>query len=353
MPVTALQAILQAAAIFLLLLKFILQRVSIKGWTLAAVLVLIGFISWRTSKEGWLFWLAIFVTCAQGVRLKPLACTCLITATSFTLVTVIFASYNIIENIVSVRLDIVRYAMGFSQPNNFGIFLLLICISLSVLRFGKNPLLDIIVISAAVLVNLLIADSRSMAVLAILQAVVLVIFYNVNSSHCRRIASIGFVILAVMLFITSIYFMIYYNGNNAIHYTINRLLSGRLNLAHEYYQMQPLTLFGSSFEEFPPIYWQDGQPYTFVVDNAWCHVILRYGIVPSACLLLGICLLFWKMIKNLEWDALLFGMTLMMVYGFSETLGIRFECNYFLYAIGAKLLFPETTVNELKSMYNS
>ena len=41
----------------------------------------------------------------------------------------------------------------------------------------------------------------------------------------------------------------------------------------------------------------------------------------------------------------MFGIVLMSVYGLTETLGVRIECNYFLFAIGADLLFSSSEIN--------
>ena len=79
-------------------------------------------------------------------------------------------------------------------------------------------------------------------------------------------------------------------------------------------------------------------------------------MVPSDSAIWGLarlCLYHWvwavalRMLRGKRWDALLFGIVLMAVYGFSETLGVRFECNYFLFALGAELLYISPVAKEL------
>lgn len=338
-PVAVWHSLFQTAIIMLLLGKFMMQRASFRGWAVAVLLVLIGFLSWRLSDEGWLFWLALFVVCANGVRLRPLAYIAFTLFLATIAVTFLFASAGAIENRLSVRAGVARSAMGFSHPNTLGLYLLVTCISFSVIRFGKNPVPDLLMIVAADAINLVIADSRTTVLLSIVQALLLIVFYCVRSESGRRFARCCFGVLIVGSFLLSVYFMVCYDPSNPLHSAINSVLSGRLRLAHGYYSMQPLTLLGSSFEGVPPIYYEDGVPKSFVVDNAWCHLILRFGVIPAALYSIGFFILFFRTLKEERWDALLFGLVLMTVYGLSENFGIRIECNFFLYALGAELLY--------------
>lgn len=338
-PVATWHTIFKVAILMLLLSKFMMQRASFKGWAIATFLVLIGFLSWRQSDEGWLFWLALFVVCANDVRLRPLAIIVFTAFLATIVVTIMFASTGMIENRLSVRAGVTRSAMGFTHPNTLGLYLFVICTAFSVIRFGKSPIPDLLLISIAVVINLTVADSRTTALLSVFQALLLIVFYCIRSKDGRKITRRCFAILIIGIIILSIYFMVCYEPSNPLHAMINKVLSGRLRLAKGYYSMQPLTLLGSTFEGLPPIYYEDGVPKTFVVDNAWCHLILRFGIVPALLFIGGFLTLFFRLLREERWDALLFGLVLMSVYGLSENFGIRFECNFFLYALGTELLY--------------
>lgn len=346
-PVPTLQSVLQFCTLLLLFFKFLSQCASFKGWCIAALVVLVGFVTWRQSGEGWLFWCALFVVCSHGVRLRPLAWCAFVLSTVTFLLTVCFAQFGIIENMVGVRAGVTRYSMGFSHPNSFGLFLLIICFSFSVLRFGKNPLPDILLIAVTDALNLAVADSRTCVMLSLVQVVLLLVFYFARSDSSRRLMMRVFAVGVLLVVALSMYFMVAYDPSNPVQLALDSALSGRLRLAHGYFEMQPFTLLGSTFEQFSPIYWENGKPYTFVVDNAWCHLILRYGLVPTALFSCGFFAMLFKLLNERRWDALLFGFVLMAAYGLSETLGIRIECNYFLYAMGAELLFASRLGKEL------
>lgn len=340
MPVDVFASFTQLTILLLLFSKFVMQRASFRCWAFSALVVLIGFVSWRQSGEGWLFWAALFIVCANGVRLQPLAKITFALSLAVFFVTMTFAQLGLIENWVFSRNDEVRYCMGFDHPNAFGCYLMSICVAFTAMRFGKNPAPDLALIGIAVVLNLTVANSRTSALLLLLQAVVLLIFYFVRNEVARSCFRRGFVVALLLVVAVSFYFMVAYDPSNSIHAAFNKLLSGRLYLTHGYYSMQPLTLMGSTFEGFAPIYRSSRTGLaTFCLDNAWCHLVVRYGIVPAALLMAGYFALFFKLINRRKWDALLFGLLMMGIYGFSETVGIRVECNFFLFAIGADLLY--------------
>lgn len=332
-------SLFQAFALALLVVKFCTQKASVLGWFCAAAAVLLGYLSWRQGNEGWFFWLVLFISCSDGISLRALAGLTLGIVLALTALTVACCSFGLIENRMFARVDSVRYAWGFKHPNYFGAYLLLICTCVSALRFGKSPWPDILLIIFVIILNVSILDSRSSALLAMAQIVMLLIFYNVRRDKSRRRWSIIFVLGMMFVIAASVYFMINYDDTNVIHKNLNDILSLRLSLSHGYYSMQPLTLFGDDFIGFPPIYWENGQPATFIVDNAFCHLILRSGVLSMAAFVCGLFGLLFKKIKNRQWDAVLFGIVLMTLYGVGETLGIRVECNFFLIAIGTELIF--------------
>lgn len=337
--VVALGKFIQTVTLMLLVGKFISQRASFFGWAAAGTLVLVGFVSWRISGESWLFWLAMFVVCSEEIRLRPLAAIVLAVFSIMFVVTVAFAGAGVIEDTVRYRPGFVRHSLGFSHPNTFALVMLVICVANSVLRFGKNPAPDILLILLADIVGLAVADSRTIVVMSLFQVLFLLLFYFVKTEAKKkivlRVICIGIFTSAAL----SYYFMACFDSANALHMMLNSALSSRLYLAHTYYSMQGLTMFGSSYEGFAHIYWENGVSSAFVVDNAWCHLLLRFGVVPTFLFLFGLILLLRKIVKEVRWDALSFGLLLTLIYGVSEVFGIRFECNYFLYALGAEVLF--------------
>lgn len=340
-PLESFVSALQMIALVLLVVKFFTQRTTLVFWCAILVVLTAGFVSWRQGNEGWFFWLAVFVACSDGINIRTLAAITLGIVVFLTACTVLCCAAGLIENRLFTRTNSVRYGWGFWHPNYFASYLMLICISFSTLRFNKNPAPDMLLIGSMLAINLLFLDSRSNIIMAIAQVLMLVIFFNTKRSQSRRIWSVLFIIGLSIVISGSLYFMFSYSDTNPIHNKLNEMLSLRLSLSHGYYQMQPLSAFGNDYSGFQPIYWENGEPAEFLVDNAFCHLIMRAGVVPTVLFLLGLYALMIKMIKMSRWDYLLFGVVLMTLAGFAETLGIRVTFNYFLIAIGTELLFCE------------
>lgn len=98
----------------------------------------------------------------------------------------LFAVSGIIENLILIRSGIARQSLGFTHPNIFGMYVILACTSISVLRFGKTPLFQsMLLISAAILI-LVVSDSRSTAILAVFQVLLLVCFLQSGKQTFKK-----------------------------------------------------------------------------------------------------------------------------------------------------------------------
>lgn len=329
----------QGLVLCLLFLKMILQRAEIREWLLSFLLVCVGFICWRQSDEGWLFWIAIFVVCGKGINIKTLAWISFIEISFLTCLIVFLSQVNIIDDIVFIRGGEIRHSLGFKHPNYVGMYLLSISMSFSIIHFEKNPLPDLLILIISFFVNIYFVNSRSSALLCLVQAALLLVMYNTRQKSSRKFLMKSLFIGTILIVFMSIYFMLFYNPANSVHRYLNSLLTGRLFLAHEYYEMAGLSLFGNNFVGYPAIYWDNGSPISFMVDNAIAHLLLRYGIIPSLIFLLGLMAAIYRLVRDESWGYLIFGLSLMVLYGFSETLGIKIECNYLLVCLGPLVLF--------------
>lgn len=336
----------QVIILFLLLFKFVSQRASFSGWLLALAVVLIGYKSWRSSGESWFFWLCLFVACSDKVRIRTLAAISLSVVSTLFVLTVTCCQFGLIENRLFVRSSEMRFAYGFKHPNYLGFYLMAICIFVSTLRFGANPVPDIVLILVTFLINIFVVGSRSSAIMSLAQIPLLLAFDYCKAQRSRKIVRCSLLLMVLVAIAGSLAVMVVYSPSIPALRQLNTLLSNRFGLAHSYYSMQPLTLFGSDFSGHAPIYWELGKPTNFIVDNAFCHILLRYGIIPSIIFFGGVLALMVVLVRKETWNSLFFGLSLMLLFGIGETLGARVDCNIFLVAFGPALLFSDKSVFE-------
>ena len=137
--------------------------------------------------------------------------------------------------------------------------------------------------------------------------------------------------------------MVFFDPGDSLHRWLDSLLSGRLSLSNVYYQDHMPGFFGYGYED-GTVYIANGDEKTFVVDNMFSHIMLRYGMVAWLILTFMLVALYLKAYKEVYFGPQLFGITLFLIYGFSETLGCRIECNYFLISLSSLLMCRQISV---------
>ena len=338
-PYETFATVCQVGILSLLFIKMLSFRTSLVRWAIALTLVAVGFLSWRFSAEGSTFWLFVFIVCGSGTDIKKLAVTSALTIGIILPIVIAFAVVGEIENVTVMRdSSTVRYAMGFEHPNTLGMYLLLLCSSISVIRFGRNPILDFILLIAVTLFNLAFSESRSMALLGIIQMLLLIVFYKTKRGSARRAMARLFVFGIVAILTASVVLMVVYEGDGILAW-LDSALSGRLYLANTFYEIGGITPLGNDYSSYVGIPWTGGKIVTFLVDNAYCHFLLRSGIIPFCIFLFGYALLLKQLLSQKRWDALLFGIVLMAIYGFAESYALKAE-NFFLFSMASIVLFP-------------
>lgn len=325
--------IAQVVICILIFVSLFDARYRLSIWLSLLVLVLLSFYVWIGTGEALLFWAFLFIAGGRHRSMKSLALISLGVAILFLILCPIFSASGLIENIWMPGNDerTQRFALGFNHPNTLGYELLIFSSSVSVVRFGKKkPNVDIAVIAVCITIAAFIAGSRTTAFCMVAQALMVLLFYKYGRSSRKLLFGCFCTVLVVV--VVSLYLMVCYSETNAIMRAINDLLSNRLVLAHRYYLAHAPELFGYSYAGITIWGYQD-----FTVDNAYCHLILRSGIVLSVAILILVLLFYRKCIAERYSGVVLFGITLFLVYGFTEVAAFRIEANYFLVALASVL----------------
>lgn len=338
------ETLLQLVALALLALTMLKQRHTVCEWLASAAIVVAAFLIWRTSKEGWYFWTAAFIVCGRDASLKRLALILLLSISTVVSLSVVLSLAGLVDNVILDRKGTsYRYSMGFAHPNFFASALIVIAACLVTLNYRKSAAVVLLPLVALLLPCLFVAGSRASSLCLLLVGLLYIAFRVAERFNaCTLITLISLVVFVAMVLV-SVWFAAFYNPDNPLNAMLDSFLSGRLRLANLYYEVHHPALFGYSYPDGPVQYVQNagGTEYNFLVDNLYAHILLRYGLLAFAMFIFTVVAFYIKAIRERYFGFLLLGMTLFLVYGFSESLGCRVECNFFLISFSTLLYgFP-------------
>ena len=236
----------------------------------------------------------------------------------------------------------VRHSLGFVHPNTLARYLVVASISYLVSHYNGSIFANLAMALSCAFIAQMVTGSRTAVLLLVFQAILLVFFSRVHNFELKLTVLKVLFVGAFVLIIASFYFMFCYNIQVPLHNRLNFLLSDRLALAKLYAEVAPFTFFGRDFSSLG-FY---GLPSNFTVDNAWCHLFLREGIIPTVLLLAGVFVLIIHAILSNHIDGICLGLFLMVVYSCSETVGIMVDSNYFLIAMAPIVLGNHLTIGD-------
>lgn len=173
----------------------------------------------------------------------------------------------------------IRSSMGFSHPNNFGQYILVLCCDYIFLKFNKLKLIDYIIpIGGAIIIDIF-SNSRT-SIFCMLLLILLTLIYRfmpkIFENKMIKKTIINIFLVFTIIAGLSVYL---YNSGNPLFTKINDTLSNRLSYASRFLEEYNINLFGN---EITMLYTQEARRAglkPWVLDNSYLVCILRYGLV--------------------------------------------------------------------------
>lgn len=337
--------ILQSIAIGAFIIQFIISNKEVERWLPAVGLIVCAALIGVTSSSYTLLWLCVAVVCARGASLERVA---LVVAVGYLIILVLavpLALTGLIENVAIARGtgDSMRYALGFSHPNQLGFTLVAICSAQMCIRYKKETIWDYIIIVFAGLVALFVADSRT-AVFGLALLVFFVrVFSRLNSTTARRRAAKIALVILVLCVAGSVVMAVLYDDSNTVMFSISKLLSSRLYYANFYFERYPVTLLGNNFLGADRIV-RAGVDTTLLLDNAYCMLLLRHGVLGFLLVLAPLAVILNRLAREGSASPWIAGILLYAILGLSENAFIDISINFYL--IGMAQLLPNNNFSE-------
>ncbi|WP_156812184.1 hypothetical protein [Alloscardovia criceti] len=226
--------------------------------------------------------------------------------------------------------DTFRPSYGFVHPNQFGLCLLTICISVAVYRFRKFRFIEIGIGLICFILAYFFAVSRTSSICILLTiALAVVCTLDKEGKLDRLILRCGMAILAVLQF-ASLYLMMFYDSGSQWMVRLDGLLSNRLVLMHHFYTDYPHSLFGHNFDSIEHTWFSYYEG--FIVDNGFAHAFLESGAIVEFIIFLCWFAVLWKACRLRKLEASGLGLLLFGIAAFTEASAFYIVVNFCLVA---------------------
>ena len=284
------------------------------------------------SSDFALLWSWLFIVTGSGIDVKRLAkgalCVFLITL----ILTVGLALSGAIENIVMTRTgtDGLRYALGFRHPNGLGRQILEVTIAVLIIRFPHFRFTDYLICAASFIAIWQLTDSRTSMICLIFAVVVCMsVTSDFIRGHEGGVLWLAFILFGIEVGMSIATMFINPHGG-AVAAALNQLLSDRPYYDNYYFTNYGVQLFGQNLESIVSI---AGSGYSFdgyVIDNAYCHMLLVNGFVPFLIMIVFIGFCYVRMAQEGRFTALTMAFVLFTFLGITESSAINFYTAYYL-----------------------
>lgn len=231
-----------------------------------------------------------------------------------------------------IRGNIKRYALGFMHPNAAGFYLFLLAIEyIFINRKEMKGIKYFFPIFLAGIIQM-VTNSRT-SFLALLFVIVGTIYINKSNNKLFRtkifqiICSNLFIILSLLIFGV----LELYNTGNDLILNFNNLFSNRLYYFNQFVSTYDITFFGNSFD-------------TYILDNAYLHLLLRFGVITY----LFYYIIFFKLFKmsfEKKDYTLVIIYIVMLFFGLMENSMYKATYNVFLLGF-SEVVFQKERKNE-------
>lgn len=317
--------VLWAIILCLLFVKILQSRYSLNQFLLMIIIFVVCIISSVVSNEITMIKFIVFaigaINCDVERNLK-----CYIRSWVFWgLVVIALALIGVIPNhIYGFRYGMNRYGLGFTAPSSIGY------LSFNVLFYylSKNykhiKLRLFVLIGALLFVLWYVVNCKTAIVIDVVMILCFLIARYFPQIFCKKYI---YGVLIVSVFI-SVYFAIYYSDQNEIHKSLNSFLSLRPFYSNYYYGITGINWFGytSQSQELVGIW----------LDNSYVSLLLRFGIVSLACIVIIYMIAIKGIIEKKDvvsgvgvLSAILYGLSEMTLYTFGTNIVLFIVVAYF------------------------
>lgn len=249
-----------------------------------------------------LLYLSFMIIGAKNVSFKKIIKIYLIIVSSITIIAMIAAHLNIIENIVYYRNGKPRYSFGSIYCTDFASHIFYMILAYCYIKGYKLTYLNILIFFLLGLFTNHYCGARLDSICIFLLCIFLTYLKQRNRKDIKNKANrlIGFILMfsVPISAIIAIYFTDIYNPNNNLLYKINALLTDRLKYGKLGIDIYGFSLFGKQIMMHGNGGTTKDISNYFFIDSSYVSIVLRYGVIMLLIFCIYFVLLNRKLLKN-------------------------------------------------------
>ncbi len=255
------------------------------------------------------------------------------------LLVLLAVSMGIIENLVNIRFDGVRYSLGFLNANTISNYIFSVVLKIIYLTRQKKGFLIIGILNVVFFIIVLTTDSRTSLILLFLFDLFYLWYTKINNSEFIRIIHLTNRVAILIFIILSYLSAIFFSYSNPIMNELNNLFTNRISSSYKFFNLYGISMIGQRVELRSTFEAAKTNSSALILDNGYLQLAIIYGIIPSI-----ICLVFYlKLLKKIYLNQnCVLGICVLMyiIYGFNSGLFLSWEYNFTMF-YGVKIFLEK------------
>ncbi|WP_063698086.1 hypothetical protein [Pediococcus inopinatus] len=228
-----------------------------------------------------------------------------------------------ISNYVTINTDLsVRKAWGFRSPNGLGCSIAFICINYIFLNRNKKGLIGRLIITLVINYVTYTQTKSRTSFISYIVFCILMCFIGVKKEKIPIFTRYSLNVLIWILPFAAVIFPYLYKDSK-FWIILNRVLSYRLIMGHQYYEIFGIHLFGSMASDTIPYNWGNWIQ-TFLIDSTYVRLLLEFGLIAFV-FILGYVFIMTKRLLNSEFPVLITFVFIGIMYGVTERLAYHVD----------------------------
>lgn len=258
------------------------EKYDIKAIIGILVIICLSVISNIYTKNSTFLYLAGFIIASKDIQNESII-KYDIKIKIFSLIFVMICCWlGLADNVISYRSDgTIRYSLGFNHPNTIGMCLFSICCGIMYLYYNKQKPIKYILALLAYIGCTYICDSRASQIGIILLILLSIILPKIKKNGVTKFI---FQYMHIILFVLSIVITILYSNGFEIAKTLDKTFNTRIYWMSRFYNYYGFNMFGHFFAD----YGIRGYNALGVLDNAYIHLVIHYGIIMTTVIFIAL-----------------------------------------------------------------